>query len=135
MRIRPIRTALAALAAPAALVSGLAMADAVVVYDLELGERFAAKREIVAIAKEIYGPTAVYDSGQTLPKGMEGAIRAGDRMPESIATGPVPGDLEPRLPHSERGTRWVSAGEHLFELRRDDTVAMAVYSVLPRGAE
>src|SRR6056297_787720 len=43
-----------------------AYAGAIVVYDVDLGEEFAAKREIVAVAKDVYGETAVYDTGERL---------------------------------------------------------------------
>lgn len=129
-----MRTTILTAIAAAALAPAAAFADAVVVYDAGLGERFETKREIVEIAKDTYGPTSVFDSGQQIPESVEQSLVAGRTLPGSVEAEPVPAALADRLPHTEDGTRWVAVGEHLLELRPDDTIVMGVYAVLP-GAQ
>lgn len=126
-----MRTRSLSVVAAAAMLPGLALADAVVVHDAELGERFDLKREIVEIAEAAYGPTPLFDPGRQIPESVERCLVAGRPLPSGAEIGPVPPELGGRLPNSEEGTRWVSVGEHLIEVRPSGTIAMAVCSVLP----
>ncbi|HKK36477.1 MAG TPA: hypothetical protein VJ994_09325 [Paracoccaceae bacterium] len=108
-----------------------AYAGAIVVYDVDLGEEFAAKREIVAVAKDVYGETAVYDTGGALPESVENRLVPGTGLPEDVESSPAPEALAGRLPHTEPGTEWVKVGDHLVEVREDGVIAMTVYDVLP----
>lgn len=125
-----MRRIIAALAL-SGLAASSALAGAVVVYDVELGEEFAAKREIVALAKEIYGETAVYATGDPLPESVENRLVPGTPLPEGAEPAPVPEELAGRLPHTEPGTEWAKVGDHLVEVRADGVIAMTVYDVLP----
>ena len=119
------------LAIPASLVAvSFAAADAVVVYDKNLEEKFEAKREIVDMAKEIYGPTTVYDDGQQIPESVAKDLLPRRQLPDAARVTDVPEALAGRLPHTEPGTRWVQVGEHLIEVRPDETIVMGVYDVL-----
>ena len=110
---------------------GSAAADAIIVYDTDLGEEFEVKREVVDVAKEIYGETTVYDSGQQIPESVARELVAGEMLPEGAEPTAVPEELAGRLPHTEPNTNWVQLGEHLLELRPDGTVVMGIYDVLP----
>ncbi len=110
---------------------GSATADSVIVYDKSLGEKFEIKREVVDLAKEIYGETAVYDSGQMIPESVARDLVAGQVLPAGAEPTAVPEEIAGRLPHSEPNTNWVQLGEHLLELRDDGTVVMGIYDVLP----
>lgn len=123
------RTLTAALIA-APLAGGTVMADAIVVYDLDLGGEFAAKERIVEMAKEAFGPTVVYDSGDRLPEGFEDALVPGGMVENRDALEPVPEELRGRLPHTEPNTTWFRAGRHLIELRANGEIVMGVYDVL-----
>lgn len=113
------------------MTAGTAAADAVVVYNAELGDEFAAKDAIVELAKEAYGPTSVYDNGQQLPEGVVDTLVPGQKFPEGVAKEPVPEALRGKLPQTEPATEWVKAGEHLIEIKRDGEIATAVFDVLP----
>ena len=110
---------------------GTAAADAIVVYDKDLKEEFAAKRDIVEMVKQKYGQTAVYESGQQIPARIESNLVPGQMLPEGATTSAVPADLEGNLPNTEPGTSWVRVGEHLLELKPDGMIVMGVYEVLP----
>ena len=124
------RTALIPLVS-ALLAAGPALSDAVIYKDPERSETFEAKDEIVALATEIYGKTAVFDSGQEIPESVDRKLVAGNPLPADAERMPVPDDLAGRLPHTEEGTRWVKVGEHLLELAQDDVIVTGVYEVLP----
>ena len=113
------------LAAPAAY------GAAVVVYDKKLGDEFAAERQIVEMAQQAYGESAVYDTGNELPEALDAALRPGAMLPDSPAIGEVPTELAGRLPHTQAGTQWVKAGNHLIEVANDGRIVMTVYEVLP----
>ena len=127
------RVLMAALIATGMGVSSAA-ADSVIIYDESLGDKFEIKRAVVELAEEIYGQTAVYDSGQLIPLSVAGQLVAGEPLPEGAETSAVPEELAGRLPHSEPDTNWVQLGEHLIELRSDGTVVMGIYDVLPASA-
>ena len=110
---------------------GSAVADAIIVYDTDLGEEFEVKREVVEVAKDVYGETAVYDSGQQIPESVARDLVAGEPLPEGAEPTAVPEELAGRLPHTEPNTNWVQLGEHLLELRPDGTVVMGIYDVRP----
>jgi hypothetical protein len=124
------RALLAALLA-APFVGGTAAAEAIIVYDTELGERFRIKKAVVETVTEMYGQTAVYDTGQDLPQEFDRALTPGTKLPGEIDTRPVPEALRGKLPLSEMDTRWAAVGDHLVELRPDGSVAMTIYHVLP----
>lgn len=124
------RVLMAALIATGMGVSS-ATADSVIVYDKSLGDTFEIKREVVELAEEIYGETAVYDSGQQIPESVARDLVAGQMLPAGAEPTAVPEELAGRLPHSEPNTNWVQLGEHLLELRDDGTVVMGIYDVLP----
>ncbi len=109
---------------------GSAAADAIIVYDSDLGDTFEVKREVVELAKDLYGETAVQDSGQQIPESVATELAAGRMLPEGAETTAVPEELAGRLPHTEPDTNWVQLGEHLLELRPDGTVVMGIYDVL-----
>lgn len=111
--------------------AGSAAADAIIVYDTDLGEEFEVKREVVEVAKEIYGEAAVHDSGQQIPESVARDLVAGEMLPEGAEPTAVPEELAGRLPHTEPHTNWVKLGEHLLELRPDGTIVMGIYDVLP----
>ena len=108
-----------------------AFGAAVVVYDAELGEEFGAKREIVELAQEVYGEAAAYDTGDQLPEELDEALTPGSTLPETAALEEVPAELAGRLPHTEPGTEWVKAGNHLVEVDDGGRIVMTVYEVLP----
>lgn len=110
---------------------GSAAADAIIIYDTDLGQEFEVKREVVDVAKEIYGEAAVQDSGQQIPESVARELVAGQMLPEGAEPTAVPEELAGRLPHTEPNTNWVQLGEHLLELRPDGTVVMGIYDVLP----
>lgn len=116
--------------AATALTAGAALADTVIVYDADLGEKFETKREIVDLVKATYGPTVVYDDGETLPEGLSEEIRPRNMLPEGTELEPVPEEIAGKLPHSEEGTSWHKVGEHLVEMKTDGTIVMVVYDVL-----
>lgn len=124
------RVLMAALIATGMGVSAAA-ADSVIVYDKSLGDKFEIKREVVELAEEMYGQTAVYDSGQQIPESVARDLVAGQMLPAGAEPTAVPEELAGRLPHSEPNTNWVELGEHLLELRPDGTVVMGIYDVLP----
>ena len=113
------------------MTAGTAAADAVVVYNTELGDEFAVKDAIVELAKETYGPTTVYDSGQQLPEGVVDTLVPGQQFPEGVAKEPVPEALRGKLPQTGPATEWVKVGEHLIEVKRDGDISTAVFDVLP----
>jgi hypothetical protein len=100
-----------------------------VVYDKALSQEFEISREIVDRVKAEFGETAVYDNGQDLPAGLDGALVPGNTLPEGVA-GEVPAELGD-LPTLGEGTHWVAAGEHLVEVTPDNTIVMVVYDALP----
>ena len=118
------------------LVAGLlaaptAFGAAIVVYDAELGQEFEAKRQIVELAKEVYGDASVYGTGDELPEALDEALTPNGPLPDVDAVGPVPEELEGRLPHTEADSEWVAVGNHLVEVAPDGTIIMTVYEVLP----
>lgn len=125
------RTILSALMAGGLGVGAAAAHEAVLVYDANLGEEFETKRAIVELSEEIYGETAVYDTGTDLPEYLMKEITPGYVASDAIAFTDVPEPLKGRLPHTEPGTTWMSLGDHLVELKPDRTVVMTIYDVLP----
>jgi hypothetical protein len=125
-----MRTLLAALAATG-LTASSALAGAVVVYDRDLGETFEAKREIVAVAKDVYGETAVYATGDPLPEAVQDRLVPGTTPPEDAEITAVPDPLAGRLPHTVPGSQWAEIGDNLVEIRPDGVIATTVHDVLP----
>lgn len=117
--------------AAALLAAPSAFGAAVVVYDAELGEEFEAKRQIVELAKEVYGDASVYDTGDELPEALDAALTPNGPLPDVDAVEPVPVELAGRLPHTETGSEWVQVGNHLVEVGEDGMIVMTVYEVLP----
>jgi len=118
-------TLAAGLAAPALA------ADRIIVYDASLGDKFAAKRDIVDLVTDADGPAAVYDTGQELPEGFDQTIVPRTSLAADAVKEPVPAPLAGKLPHTELGTEWAMVGNHLVELTDDDRIVMVVYDVLP----
>ena len=104
-----------------------------IVYDADLGGEFAAKREIVELVKDSYGPNAVYDNTQAIPESVVAELMPGETLPAGVETEAVPAALDGRLPNTEPETSWVKVGEHLLEVRPDNTIVMGVYDVLPKS--
>ena len=113
------------------LTATAASAEAVIGYDSELAEQFAAERMIVDLVIDHYGPTAVFDTGDPLPQSVNELIVPRNPMPAGAPVEPVPSTLAGDLPHTEDGTRWAKVGKHLVEMAPDDTIVMVVYDVLP----
>lgn len=120
------------LAIPASLIAvSFATAQAVVVHDEELAEQFEVERQIVEMSQEAYGPTAVYDNGQQIPRSLDEQLVPRQALPAAAPVAEIPVELAGRLPQTEPDTQWVRIGEHLLEVRPDRTIVMGVYDVLP----
>lgn len=122
--LMPVLTA-GLLAAPSAF------GAAVIVYDADLGEKFAVEREIVEIAKEVYGEAAVYATGDEISEELAEELAPKQMLPDSPEVKEVPEELASRLPHTSEGTRWFKVGDHLVEVNDDNMIVMTVYDVLP----
>lgn len=113
------------LAAPAAF------GAAVIVYDADLGEEFEVEREIVEIAKEVYGEAAIYATGDEISEELVEELAPKQMLPADAAVEDLPEELAGRLPHTSEGTRWVKVGDHLVEVNDDNMIVMTIYDVLP----
>lgn len=120
------------LAIPAALVAlSFAAANAAVMPNGSLAQQFQAKRDIVQMSKQIYGPTAVFNSGQKIPASVNRELAEGFKLPAAAPVSPVPAAMAGKLPHTQPDTHWVRVGQHLLELTPNNTIVMGVYDVLP----
>lgn len=117
--------------AASALTATSALGAAVIVYDMELTEKFEAKRDIVDMVQEVYGETAVYSTGDELPEDLDAALTPRQPLPETVEISAVPEPLMGKLPHTEEGTKWYKVGDHLVEVGADNMIVMTVYDVLP----
>ncbi len=73
----------------------------------------------------------MYDDGQQIPTSIDKNLLPRQTLPAAAPTTDVPEALAGRLPHTEEGTYWTKIGEHLIEVRPDQTIVMGVYDVLP----
>src|SRR5690625_3322211 len=100
---------------PEAVITDLDSGQAVVVFDPALSEEFAIKREVIDEVAANFGKSAVYDSGEQLPEGLDTALAPGNTLPDCAEVQYVPPELA-ALPTTCEVTHWVAIVESLVHV-------------------